>query len=258
MAASDGCNCRVVCPRLPCAIWKFSAAKTTWYAATFGRGFFILDDYSPLRGGLTAETLAQEGAMLPLRRAYLFHELGYVRAQGNFATPNPPFGAALTYYLRQDLPRSDAKVALTVTDANGKTVRTLNGPITAGVHRIYWDLRDDSHATPRFGRGAGRGRGADEEEEEEEAQAQSESDSELRREAEQERPPRRAGRGGAAGPDTQMVSLGEYRVSLAKVVGGVTTTLGQLQSFNVVPLPTASSTPDSSGAAHAASATNVN
>jgi photosystem II stability/assembly factor-like uncharacterized protein len=223
--------------------------------ATFGRGFFILDDYSPLRG-LTAETLTQEGAMLPLRRAYLYRELGYVRAaQGNFATPNPPFGAALTYYLREDLPKSEAKIILTVTDANGKTVRTLSGPMTAGVHRVYWDLRDEAHAAPRGGGGRG-GFGAGEqeaheaEEEEEEAEAQSDPKSELQRDAEQEgapqTPPRGAGRGGALASD-QMVSPGEYRVGLAKLVGGATTALGQVQSFTVVPLPTdRSATPNPS------------
>ena len=145
--------------------------------------------------------------MLPLRRAYLYRELGYVRAaQGNFAASNPPFGAALSYYLREDLSKSEAKIILTVTDANGKTVRTLNGPMTAGVHRVYWDLRDEAHAAPRGGGGRG-GFGAgeqetrDEEEEEEEAEAQSDPKSELQREAEQEgalqTPRRGAGRGGA-------------------------------------------------------------
>jgi hypothetical protein len=208
--------------------------------ATFGRGFFILDDYTPLRG-LTAETLAQEGAMLPLRRAYLYRELGYVRAaQGNFATPNPPFGAALTYYLRDDLPKDEAKVVLTVSDASGKTVRTLNGPTKAGLHRVYWDLRDEAHATQRGGRGALEEEGAGDEQEEEEGEAQSQSDdrSELRREEQLKTTPRPARRTGPTGFDTEPVRSGEYRVALAKLIGGVTTALGQAQSFEVVPLPT--------------------
>jgi photosystem II stability/assembly factor-like uncharacterized protein len=213
--------------------------------ATFGRGFFILDDYTPLRG-LTAETLTQEGAMLPLRRAYLYRELGYVRAaQGNFATANPPFGAALTYYLREDLPKDEAKVVLTVSDASGKTVRTLNGPTEAGLHRIYWDLRDEAHATQRGGRGALEEEGAGDEEEEEEAQSQSDDRSELRREEQSKTAPRPAPRTGPNGFDTEPVQSGEYRVALAKLVGGVTTALGPVQSFEVVPLPSAvSSTRD--------------
>jgi hypothetical protein len=188
--------------------------------------------------GLTAETLAQEGAMLPLRRAYLYRELGYVRAaQGNFATPNPPFGAALTYYLREDLPKDAAKVVLTVSDASGKTVRTLNGPTEAGLHRIYWDLRDEAHATQRGGRGALEEEAAGDEEEEEEPQSQSDDRGELRREEQPETTPRPARRTGATGVDTQPVQAGEYRVALTKLVGGVTTALGQMQSFEVVPLP---------------------
>jgi photosystem II stability/assembly factor-like uncharacterized protein len=209
--------------------------------ATFGRGMFILDDYTPLRG-LTAETIAQEGAMLPLRKAYLYHELGYVRAaQGNFAAPNPPFGAALTYYLRDSL-QDQTKVVLTITDSSGKSVRTLTGPTTAGVHRVYWDLRDQAHAAIGGGRRAPGEETADEEEEEEEEErAQSDPDSEIRRDAESQTTRRPAGRGGFAGVDLQMVPPGEYRVALTKVTGEVTTTLGQVQTFNVVPLPTESS-----------------
>ena len=201
--------------------------------ATFGRGFFILDDFSALRG-LTPETLSQEGAMLPLRRAYLYRELGYVRAvQGNFATPNPPQGAALTYYLRDDLSKDGSKIVLTISDANGKVVRSLNGPTIAGLHRIYWDLRDQEHAEPR---GAVEGDSATEEEDEEE-EAQSDDRSELNR----QEPPdqtQRPRRGGPGRIETQPVSAGEYKVALTKVVEGVTTTLGQMQSFEVVPLPT--------------------
>ena len=112
--------------------------------ATFGRGFFILDDYTPLRH-LTPETLAKEGVLFPPRKAALYNERTYVRAAGNAITPNPPFGAVFTYYLREDLTgkagRADAKIVLTVTDAGGKTVRQTNGPTTAGLHRVSWDLR---------------------------------------------------------------------------------------------------------------------
>jgi photosystem II stability/assembly factor-like uncharacterized protein len=208
--------------------------------ATFGRGFFILDDYSALRG-LTPETLAADGAMLPLRKAYSYRELGYVRAvQGNFATPNPPMGAALTYYLRESLPK-DAKITLTVSDAKDKTIRTLNGPTTAGLHRVYWDLRDQERAAGRGGRGAVEGEPAAESEEaaeeEEEEEAQSDDAAELNREQPAEQPQRGRGRGPGAF-DTQPVAPGQYKVALAKMVGGQTSTLGQVQSFEVAPLPT--------------------
>ena len=57
---------------------------------TFGRGAFILDDYSALRE-LTPAAMTAEARLLPLRDAYLFEELGQQQAAwGNVSTPNPP------------------------------------------------------------------------------------------------------------------------------------------------------------------------
>ena len=44
--------------------------------ATFGRGFYILDDYSALRE-LTPQTLAEEARLFPLRDAYSFSQTGH-------------------------------------------------------------------------------------------------------------------------------------------------------------------------------------
>lgn len=57
-----------------------------------------------------------------------------------FAAPNPPEGAILTYVLRTEGGRADSVVKLTVTDQSGATVRTLSGPGAQGVHRLAWDL----------------------------------------------------------------------------------------------------------------------
>jgi photosystem II stability/assembly factor-like uncharacterized protein len=112
--------------------------------ATFGRGFYVLDDIAPLRH-LTAETRAKPGVLFPIRKTPVYSEATHLRADPNaFTTPNPPFGALLTYHLREDA----GKIALTVTDADGKTVRELTGPTTAGVHRIVWDLRASGMRAP--------------------------------------------------------------------------------------------------------------
>ena len=51
---------------------------------TFGRGFYVLDDYSPLRE-VTPEALAREAELFPLRRVYRFDELTYPQAAwGNY------------------------------------------------------------------------------------------------------------------------------------------------------------------------------
>jgi hypothetical protein len=134
-------------------------------AASFGRGFFILDDYSALHQ-INPETLTSEGALFaPGRKARQFDEIGYYRAQGdNIASPNPAFGAMLTYYLRDDLASAggaDApKYVLQVADSTGKMVRQLDASTRAGLHRVAWDLRETppANAGGRGGRGGG-GRG---------------------------------------------------------------------------------------------------
>ncbi|MDH3439438.1 MAG: hypothetical protein OEM63_01705, partial [Gammaproteobacteria bacterium] len=79
--------------------------------ATFGRSFFVLDDYSPLR--FVDNDLLQSGSVLfPVRHAYWYiprrpHSCqtpGCVDSQGDayFVSPNPPFGAVFTYYLAEE------------------------------------------------------------------------------------------------------------------------------------------------------------
>jgi photosystem II stability/assembly factor-like uncharacterized protein len=171
--------------------------------ATFGRGFFVLDDYTPLRH-LTPEALSREGVLFPPRKTYRFHERTYVRAASdNFSTPNPAFGALLTYHLREDLAGGAApgevKVVVVMSDKDGKEIRRINGPATAGLHRVNWDLRAGTSAggpaRPRGGRGPG---------------------------------PRDAG---------PLVEPGKYTATLAKLAGGALTPLGEPQAVEVVPLP---------------------
>ena len=76
--------------------------------ATFGRGIYILDDYSALRS-VTADMLTNEATLFPVRRAHWYVQKrplscskpGCVDSQGDayFVAPNPEFGAIFTYYL---------------------------------------------------------------------------------------------------------------------------------------------------------------
>ncbi|MEJ8566597.1 VPS10 domain-containing protein [Elongatibacter sediminis] len=152
-------------------------------AATFGRGFWILDDYTPLRN-LNADDLQRDGMLFPVRDAWWYlpklplgdFAEGGKSSQGDsyFIAPNPPFGAVFTYYLRDDLlstreqrqqrekelaeagedtpyPGWEAlraeeveeasAIVLTVRDSEGRIVRRIEGPATAGFHRVAWDLR---------------------------------------------------------------------------------------------------------------------
>jgi photosystem II stability/assembly factor-like uncharacterized protein len=204
---------------------------------TFGRGIYILDDYSSLRG-LKADTLAKEAVLFPARKALLYipsrrYGLRGKAFQGEafYSAANPPFGAVFTYHLKDEIKtlkqkRHEAEkeaakkgvavpypsaaqlraeteeeapaILLTVTDPEGKPLRTLRGPVTAGFHRVSWDLRYPAPRLPR------------------------------------PRPPE-AGEDifneRVAGP---LVMPGTYHLSLAKRVRGVVTPLAGPREFTVV------------------------
>ncbi|MFC1502544.1 glycosyl hydrolase [bacterium] len=143
--------------------------------ATFGRGFYILDDYTPLRD-LKPEALNQESLLFPVKDALMYVEKRGKSAMGHsrYAAKNPPFGATFTYYLKNSIetlkqkrkkgekeavkndrevpyPSWDALRAedeqekpyllFTVKDEDGNTVRRLKASAQKGVHRIDWNLR---------------------------------------------------------------------------------------------------------------------
>jgi len=183
---------------------------------TFGRGAFILDDYSALRD-LTPAGLADEARLLPLRDAYLFEELGQqAAAWGNIVTPNPPVGATLTYTVGR-APEGDAKLVMTIADDTGKQVRRFDVPKTAGLNRATWNLRAD--APPAEGRGGGRGG----------------DPGDPAGGGEQQQAGPGGGRGGP--PQGPLVSPGRYRATLGRQSGETVTPVGAAQSFQVVALP---------------------
>ena len=148
--------------------------------ATFGRGFYVLDDYTPLREMATG-ALEGEGTLFPVRDAwwYVPSEPGQARGRPTmgstaYAAPNPPFGATFTYWLgevpqtdrdarqeeekevreqggnvpfpgwetlREEGLESSPMVLLMVRDALGEPVRWVQGPAREGLHRVTWDLR---------------------------------------------------------------------------------------------------------------------
>ena len=214
--------------------------------ATFGRGFFVLDDLTPIRRA-TDELLAKEAALLPVKNAWMYipsMPLGLrdkaFMGESFFAAPNPPFGAVITYYLKDELltrkksrqaeekkiaakggdvfyPPWDAlkaeereeepAIVLTVTDGAGNVVRRLSGPVKAGFHRVAWDLRYPASNPTRP------------------APARPEDDPESLF-----APPLR-------GP---LAMPGNYAVTLEKRVDGATTKLAEPVSFTAEVLGTAS------------------
>jgi photosystem II stability/assembly factor-like uncharacterized protein len=202
--------------------------------ASFGRGFFILDDYSPLRYA-NEDVLKQECVLLPVKKALMYIEKYPLDLEGKaflgdgiYLAPNPPFGAVFTYYLKESLKtgaeaRRDAEkkaekagqpvkfpgwdrlrkedseekpsLVITVKDADGQVVRQLTGPTTKGMHRVAWNLRYPSVDPTEL-----------------ESQQRSPWDEPL---------------------EGVLVIPGTFTVSIAKRVDGVSTEIGKPQTFTV-------------------------
>ncbi len=149
--------------------------------ASFGRGFYVLDDYTPLRS-ITKRALLENNAMLfPARTARWYQQgsrLGGAgqsdQGAGYFVAENPPFGAVLTYYLAEELQsreekrqtkekaqlednadtpfpgwdaveaerrETDPTVFVLIKNGDGEIIRRISGEKTQGIHRVAWDLR---------------------------------------------------------------------------------------------------------------------
>lgn len=149
-------------------------------AATFGRGVFVLDDYTPLRA-IAAGARADVAALMPVRDAWWYVPFDVGQAPGrpelgtdDFTNDNPPFGAVMTLYvsglpstaqearraeekrlrergldvpfpgfdkLRDERAEAAPKLVVAIRDAAGAVVRLLDVPSRAGLHRVSWDLR---------------------------------------------------------------------------------------------------------------------
>ncbi len=201
---------------------------------TFGRGIYILDDYSLLRG-LKPEKLQKEATLFPVKDALLFVPTRQFGSRGKaflgesfYTAENAPFGATFTYHLKDEIrtkkqqrlaaekkaesPRYPTKdelreeaeeeapaILLTIADAEGREVRTVTGPVTAGFHRVSWDMRDPAVSLPRP----------------RPAEAEEDIFSE--------------------GPGGPLVMPGKYTVTLSKRVAGRTEKLAGPAEFAVIP-----------------------
>jgi len=143
-------------------------------AASFGRGFFILDDYSALRD-FTEDNLSKQGKLFTPRPAKWYvprSSIGNTGADYYFAK-NPTFGAEFTYHMAEDfktkkqarkkrevelnklkknipfpgwdalddeIEEQNAKVILTIQDKDGNIINKIMEKASKGSHRISWDL----------------------------------------------------------------------------------------------------------------------
>jgi len=209
--------------------------------ASFGRSFFVLDDYAPLRE-MSEAGLVKEAALFPVKKALQYVPLRPIDSDAKgclgetfFTAPNPPFGAVFTYYLKDGIKsaaearreaeaklvkenrpvpfpgwdslrgeENEAKpeVVLIVEDEAGQVVRRLAAPKAKGLHRVAWNLRYPAVEPAQL---------------------------EVAKRESWERDP--------VGP---MVVPGRFIVTLAKIVDGVTTPLAGPQAFVVESLNLAS------------------
>ena len=204
--------------------------------ATFGRGFYILDNYTPLRS-VTPEMLKQDAALFPVKDALMYIQAQPIGGRGKsfqgesfFTAENPPFGATFTYYLKDELKTKKAKrqdaeraasrsgaavrlpsgaelsaeeqeeppsITLAISDSQGRLIRRLTGPVTAGFQRVTWDLRYPASSLPP--------------------------------------PPNPDGEDPfAEPPGGPLVMPGTYKVAMFKRVDGMTTPIAQPQEFQVI------------------------
>ena len=203
--------------------------------ATFGRGFWVLDDYSALRE-ITPQALNEDARLFPLRHAYSFTPGGSANAgaagvgamSGNWTTPNPPVGAWITYNVKNDF-GADSKLVLSITDNSGGLVRRCELDKTAGLKRFAWNLNADPGVSFLPNGSVNRGSAAP-------VPINSESRS-LTPCVPVAAPGGfggGGGRGGAGGP--QRVPNGVYHAAIGRMVGNTVTNLGPVQTFSVLGL----------------------
>ena len=156
-------------------------------AASFGRGFFVLDDYSAMRE-LSKENLAQDGKLFKPRAAKWYVPRSNIGNTGGdyYFAENPTFGAVFTYHLAKDYKTSkqerkkkekelnknnqnipfagwdamdkeeteqSAQVWLVIEDTEGHIIQKVKGKAAKGTHRIAWNLRHFSpFAIPEDGK----------------------------------------------------------------------------------------------------------
>ena len=134
---------RLGIPPVPVPDLVFQTKANDLVIATHARGFYILDDITPLQK--LAETVRAGAAAAlfppvpPIR--YTPASDTSVLSDRVFTAPNKPYGAILSYYLAA--PEPGGTVRLEILDAGGTPIRDLDGPGAAGINRVVWNLRED-------------------------------------------------------------------------------------------------------------------
>jgi photosystem II stability/assembly factor-like uncharacterized protein len=171
----DGANWQPLQTGLPHAPVYWIALQERFHdlaLATYGRGFWILDDITPLEQW-TPEIRGSNAHLFAPRDVYRFRPVAqpFAASYDASAGHNPPYGAAINFYLKSRLGEHE-HVTLTIRSADGKVVRQIEcrtpseeggqraepgpgaefgepgGPprcvASPGINRVWWNLRDES------------------------------------------------------------------------------------------------------------------
>ncbi|MGQ9617758.1 MAG: VPS10 domain-containing protein [Candidatus Aminicenantia bacterium] len=114
---------------------------------THGRSIWILDDAGFLED-LKEDVLNSEAYLFDIRPTTIFNFYSHKGSTGHkiFIAPNPPFGAIITYYLKE---KQKEDVKIEIFDKDGKKLRELKGPNEKGINRLNWDLRYEPPRLPQ-------------------------------------------------------------------------------------------------------------
>jgi hypothetical protein len=115
--------------------------------ATHGRGIWIVDDITPLRG-LTQEVLASQAAFVTGRPSQqrISGPGGWANGAAVFVGDNPANGAVINYYQRSR--HLFGKLKLEVLDQDGKVVDELPASPRRGLNRVVWSMREKAPRVP--------------------------------------------------------------------------------------------------------------
>jgi len=116
---------------------------------THGRSIWILDDITPLEQ-LSAEVMDGTGYLFDIQEAAQIRLYNHKGSTGHkvFIAPNPPYGAFISYYLKE---KAESSPVIIITNREGQKVRELKGPNRAGINRITWDLTYGAPDMPQAG-----------------------------------------------------------------------------------------------------------
>jgi len=127
-------------PRVPVRDIAIHPRDSDLVLATHGRGFWIVDDVSPLRQ-LTPEVLAADVAVLEARPTWLRipEQVQSWNGDGDYVGENPPDAAAIYFWRGKRRLMGDSRIE--IADASGKTIATLPGSNRKGINRVMWNPR---------------------------------------------------------------------------------------------------------------------